>query len=150
MAPCSPVVATPDQADVLLQKHRTQLVDAQRNQRRRETALHQLRSHNITDPRTRTRTAQRAESARQAIAVTIEDLEDAGLVVRALTPRLLVDVAACRNGERVWLCWSEGEKQVSFWHSQQSGREGRRPIEDRSATRWSSGEGLPTRRKAGI
>jgi hypothetical protein len=53
---------------------------------------------------------------------------DAGLVLRDLD-RGLVDFPALRDGEEVYLCWQEGEDEVEFWHGQESGFEGRQPID---------------------
>ena len=42
----------------------------------------------------------------------------------------LVDFLAGRGDERVCLCWKEGEESIRYWHDQQSGFAGRRPVEE--------------------
>jgi hypothetical protein len=40
----------------------------------------------------------------------------------------LVDFYSRRDGEIVFLCWKEGETEISFWHSLQGGFQNRRPL----------------------
>ena len=42
----------------------------------------------------------------------------------------LVDFLARRRDEDILLCWKLGEREVSFWHTPESGFRGRRPIDD--------------------
>lgn len=43
----------------------------------------------------------------------------------------LVDFPALRkNGDEVFLCWREGEDDISFWHTLNGGFKGRRPINE--------------------
>ena len=41
----------------------------------------------------------------------------------------LVDFAAARGEEVVYLCWRKGEPKVGYWHSQTDGFAGRQPIQ---------------------
>ena len=41
----------------------------------------------------------------------------------------LLDFPAIRHGEEVLLCWRAGEDSVEWWHDQESGVAGRRPID---------------------
>lgn len=47
--------------------------------------------------------------------------------VKGIQP-MLVDFYSQRDGREVYLCWKEGEDEVSHWHDLDSGFAGRRPI----------------------
>jgi hypothetical protein len=53
----------------------------------------------------------------QAVEVVLRDVE-----------RGLVDFPAVREGEEVYLCWLEGEPEVTHWHPPDAGFAGRRPL----------------------
>lgn len=40
----------------------------------------------------------------------------------------LIDFPAERDGRRVFLCWRLGEEQVAWYHDEQTGFSGRRPL----------------------
>lgn len=40
----------------------------------------------------------------------------------------LVDFPAVIGSEHVWLCWRLGEPEIAFWHPQDEGFGGRRPL----------------------
>ncbi|OAS16984.1 DUF2203 domain-containing protein [Paenibacillus oryzisoli] len=42
----------------------------------------------------------------------------------------LVDFPAVRNGEEVLLCWKQGEDGIRYYHGEQDGFAGRRPLTD--------------------
>ncbi|CAN7700639.1 DUF2203 domain-containing protein [Paenibacillus sp. LjRoot153] len=42
----------------------------------------------------------------------------------------LVDFPAVMNGQEVLLCWKQGEDQIRYYHGEQDGFAGRRPIAD--------------------
>ncbi|KRE83931.1 cell division protein DivIVA [Paenibacillus sp. Soil766] len=42
----------------------------------------------------------------------------------------LVDFPAVMNGEEVLLCWKQGEDEIRYYHGEQDGFAGRRPIAD--------------------
>lgn len=56
-------------------------------------------------------------------------LDDRSLVLRDISSGLL-DFPALVSGRQVWLCWRLGEDGVTFWHSQDEGFAGRRPLVD--------------------
>src|SRR5919199_2642144 len=53
----------------------------------------------------------------QAVEVVVRDLE-----------RGLVDFPSLREGDEVYLCWEEGEPEVSYWHEPEAGFGGRQPL----------------------
>jgi hypothetical protein len=57
----------------------------------------------------------------------IGELEDLGVVLRDVESGL-VDFPAERFGERVYLCWKYGEADVLYWHKQDEGFGGRKPL----------------------
>ncbi len=56
-------------------------------------------------------------------------LDERGIVLRDIATGLL-DFPALAGGRRVWLCWRSGESEVGWWHGQDEGFIGRRPIAD--------------------
>lgn len=57
----------------------------------------------------------------------LEELQSAEVVLRDLE-RGLVDFPALREGTEVYLCWEEGEPEVSHWHEPEAGFGGRQPL----------------------
>lgn len=70
---------------------------------------------------------QQLNSAITKFYQAIEDLENIGVVVKSIDDGLL-DFPSKRFDEDVWLCWKYGEKEIKFWHDQDSGFQGRKPI----------------------
>ena len=57
----------------------------------------------------------------------IEWFIDQGLEPKGLAP-LLLDFHAELNGEEVLLCWLEGESELKWYHKEEHGFAGRRPL----------------------
>ena len=57
------------------------------------------------------------------------ELRGAEVVLRDLD-RGLVDFPALRDDREIYLCWEEGEDEISFWHEPDAGFDGRQPLED--------------------
>ena len=57
------------------------------------------------------------------------ELRGAEIVLRDLD-RGLVDFPALRDDREIYLCWEEGEGEISFWHEPDAGFDGRQPLED--------------------
>jgi hypothetical protein len=67
----------------------------------------------------------------QAIGREIEGFERElrALGIQLKDPRIgLVDFPSHLDGRRVLLCWHLGESSVQFWHDENSGFAGRRPL----------------------
>jgi hypothetical protein len=58
---------------------------------------------------------------------SLGELQEMEIVLRDLE-RGLVDFPALRDGDEIYLCWEEGEDQIGYWHDQDSGFGGRRPL----------------------
>jgi hypothetical protein len=54
-------------------------------------------------------------------------LDDHSITLRDIGTGLL-DFPALVSGRQVWLCWRLGESQVGWWHGQDEGFAGRRPL----------------------
>ena len=54
-------------------------------------------------------------------------LDDRSITLRDI-PTGLLDFPALVSGRQVWLCWRLGEDDVAFWHGQDEGFAGRRPL----------------------
>ena len=57
----------------------------------------------------------------------LTELDAADIVVRDVE-RGLVDFPALRDGREVYLCWEEGEDDVSHWHEVDAGFSGRQDL----------------------
>jgi hypothetical protein len=77
---------------------------------------------------------QRLERSRlaESIQSALEQIQATGCVVKDLEVGLL-DFPARINGEAVYLCWRLGEDRIRFYHSQDEGFSGRKPIDPRDA-----------------
>ena len=60
----------------------------------------------------------------------LETIQATGCVVKDLDTGLL-DFPARIDGQEVYLCWRLGEDRIRFWHRQDEGLSGRRPIDPR-------------------
>jgi hypothetical protein len=64
----------------------------------------------------------------QQIKAALEQIESTGCVVKDLDMGL-IDFPSRFNGEEVFLCWRVGEDRIRFWHRQDEGFAGRKPID---------------------
>jgi hypothetical protein len=58
----------------------------------------------------------------------LEKIQSTGCVVKDLDTGLL-DFPAILNNEEVYLCWRLGEERIRFWHRQDEGFAGRKPLD---------------------
>lgn len=58
---------------------------------------------------------------------TIAEITGQGVQVKDVE-RGLVDFPAVMEGEPALLCWHVGEERISFWHGEDEGFAGRRPL----------------------
>ncbi len=65
-----------------------------------------------------------------AVQTALERIQATGCVVKDLEVGLL-DFPAVINNEEVYLCWRLGEDRIRFWHRQDEGFAGRKPIDPR-------------------
>jgi hypothetical protein len=64
------------------------------------------------------------------IKTALERIEATGCVVKDLDVGLL-DFPALIDNEEVYLCWRLGEDRIRFWHRQDEGFAGRKPLDPR-------------------
>jgi hypothetical protein len=64
------------------------------------------------------------------IKTALQRIGATGCVVKDLEVGLL-DFPALINNEEVYLCWRLGEERIRFWHRQDEGFAGRKPIDPR-------------------
>jgi hypothetical protein len=64
----------------------------------------------------------------QSLKASLEKIQATGCVVKDLETGLL-DFPAIVNNEEVYLCWRLGEERIRFWHRQNEGFAGRKPID---------------------
>jgi hypothetical protein len=68
----------------------------------------------------------------EKIQSTVEEIHATGCIVKDLDVGLL-DFPARINNEDVYLCWRLGEDRIRFYHRQDEGFSGRKPIDPRDA-----------------
>lgn len=64
---------------------------------------------------------------RERMETALEAIRERGVTVKGLNP-LLLDFPGRRNGADVYLCWREGERDITHWHPRATGFADRRPI----------------------
>jgi hypothetical protein len=79
------------------------------------------------DPQEPRTVEEELEREAQAVASSVERLEQLGVLVKDLD-RGLVDFPALHGGEEVLLCWQVGEDEVAYWHGLDEGFAGRKPL----------------------
>jgi hypothetical protein len=70
------------------------------------------------------------EKALQETRDTLAEIDEIGVQVKDLAQGLL-DFPCVMEGQTVLLCWKLGEKEIGFWHSQEEGFAGRKPLDAR-------------------
>jgi hypothetical protein len=78
------------------------------------------------------RTRLKRNRAAESIESALEHIQSTGCVVKDLEVGLL-DFPSRLNGEDVYLCWRLGEDRIRFYHRQDEGFSGRKPIDPRDA-----------------
>jgi hypothetical protein len=78
------------------------------------------------------RTRAQLNKLEQAVQSSLEKIHATGCVVKDLDVGLL-DFPARINNEDVYLCWRLGEDRIRFYHRQDEGFDGRKPIDPRDA-----------------
>jgi hypothetical protein len=68
------------------------------------------------------------EKLTSTIRNALEGIEATGCIVKDLDTGLL-DFPARIDGQEVYLCWRLGEDRIRFWHRQDEGFAGRRPLD---------------------
>ena len=71
-----------------------------------------------------------AATGPSALALALEELTRAGIVVRDLERGLVDFPAISPSGRPFWLCWIVGEPSVQWWHWPEDGFAGRRRLDD--------------------
>jgi hypothetical protein len=83
---------------------------------------------------------QRAEMEAhlQRVRESIAEIDSIGVQVKDLEAGLL-DFPFRLDDEVVLLCWRTGETSIEYWHTVDSGFQGRRPVDERFRRRSASG-----------
>lgn len=66
----------------------------------------------------------------QSLQAALEQIQSTGCVVKDLDIGLL-DFPALLNNQEVYLCWRLGEDRIRFYHRQDEGFAGRKPLDPR-------------------
>ena len=78
------------------------------------------------------KTRLKRNRAAETIENALEQIQATGCIVKDLEVGLL-DFPSRLNGEDVYLCWRLGEDRIRFYHRQDEGFSGRKPIDPRDA-----------------
>jgi len=70
------------------------------------------------------------EKAMQEAKDTLGEFEAIGVLLKDLEKGLL-DFPCMVDGKTVLLCWKLGEKEIGYWHSEEDGFAGRKPLDAR-------------------
>lgn len=70
------------------------------------------------------------ERAVQESKDTLAEIDEIGVQVKDLEQGLL-DFPSVMDGKAVLLCWKLGEKEIGFWHTEEDGFAGRKPLDAR-------------------
>jgi hypothetical protein len=73
------------------------------------------------------RRAQR-DKAMQEAKDTLAEIDSIGVVVKDLDQGLL-DFPSVMDGKTVLLCWKLGEPGIAYWHTEEEGFAGRKPLD---------------------
>ena len=60
----------------------------------------------------------------------MQALNDDGIIVKGIEEGLVDFPAIHSNRDEVFLCWKDGEEDITSWHSLTTGYRGRRPISE--------------------
>jgi hypothetical protein len=82
----------------------------------------------LVDTALTSRLRNEREELAGSIREALEGIEATGCIVKDLDSGLL-DFPSRIDGEDVYLCWRLGEDRIRFWHRQDEGFSGRRPIQ---------------------
>jgi len=63
----------------------------------------------------------------------MQELEEIGVVFKGFDAGL-VDFYALREDRLIYLCWQQGEAQISHWHEVDAGFSGRQPVDETMLT----------------
>ncbi|MGH9597828.1 MAG: DUF2203 domain-containing protein [Edaphobacter sp.] len=70
------------------------------------------------------------DNAVQEAKDTLAEIDEIGVQVKDLQEGLL-DFPSTMDGKPVLLCWKLGEPAINFWHTEEEGFAGRKPLDDR-------------------
>jgi hypothetical protein len=120
---------TPHEASKLLVDVKPRLTELMERKKVVDTLRIEVEKYNLIGMKTAEARdkARRLDTLAEDVMRRIRELEDLGLVVRDVDQGL-VDFPAVRFGEKVFLCWRAGERDVSFWHNPDEGFSGRKSL----------------------
>jgi hypothetical protein len=82
----------------------------------------------LVDTALTSRLRDEREQLTGSIRAALEGIEATGCIVKDLDTGLL-DFPSRIEGEEVYLCWRLGEDRIRFWHRQDEGFSGRKPLD---------------------
>jgi hypothetical protein len=129
---------TPDEANDLLDEVRPlaeQMVEHRRRllaaQARREAALERIGGNGGDfTPSELADLAEDVEREATEVARAVRAITELGAQVKDLDSGLVDFPGTRSSGEPILLCWRLGEDEVGWWHTEQDGFGGRRPLDE--------------------
>ncbi|MBK6683326.1 MAG: DUF2203 domain-containing protein [Deltaproteobacteria bacterium] len=123
---------TPAEANALLPRLRFLMTKVSENGRRIREHLGKLQAG--PTPAVRDKLQGDVDRLKEEVGRAVAEIQSLGVEVKSVDTGLL-DFPALKNGERVYLCWREGEERVEWWHPIHTGYSGRQRV-TMSGVRW--------------
>ena len=127
---------TPEEANALLPEVRA-LAERMVEHRRRLLAAQERREHALGriagnggdfTPAELAELVEKVETEATEVARAVRGLTELGVQVKDLDAGLVDFPAVRADGETVLLCWRLGEDEIGWWHTEDAGFGGRRPL----------------------
>lgn len=109
-------------------EHRRRLAEAQR--RREQVLEHIAGNGGDVTPSELAELVEEVEREATAVARAVRSLTELGAQVKDLDAGLVDFPATRASGEVVLLCWRLGEDEIGWWHTEEGGFRGRRPLSE--------------------
>lgn len=126
---------TPTEASVALTRVLPVLERAARALATYRDLRDRLETNEPMDEDARVAVANEVARQRELLQVAVEEINDEGVLVRAIDPPAL-DFPAMRAGREVVLSWKYGERAVAWWRSLDGTVSERQPITDLETGVW--------------
>ena len=139
-------VASANQTLPLVRAIVSDIVELYREVRDREERLTRITRGRPKDPRPDDLYTEEVEQVRQDLERDVERLQGfidelQELGVEFKDPVMgLVDFPAKRDGKEICLCWKLGEPSVDYWHTVESGFQGRQSLNETESSKTSDAQ----------
>ena len=124
---------TPQEANGLLDELRDMLMTAKRLLEEARAASRTLEQAETDEERSDAYCL--IEERRSVINQILSQMRQKGVEIKTLEP-LTINFPALRNGQRVYLCWCEGETTINSWHPLHASLRERQKLDPKHLGSW--------------